>query len=246
MDELGYWENETEYDKHIISVFKIDSILSDYLKNYPNKNICDVIDFGCGVGHAIPYLTGFKNIYAVDFSQNMLKQAQANYAESSNIQFITGDLKSTILQPVELILAVASVMPKDNDEFEQIINNFLANLKENGQILMVLPSFESNTLLFHYKADYFKKEGWSNKKIQTKLRTMQEKQHYSPFGHLMTSIKLPQKHWLKEEIEFRLDKFSFNKIAIEKLQLDWVEQIPGHAVYKDYPKLWFWLVTIQR
>lgn len=226
-------------------MFKVENNLTDYLRNFANKENTEVIDFGCGNGGAIPYLQDFKFVYEVDFSKNMLQCAQQQYAKLKNIAFIQGNLMSLKLNPVELILAVSSVMPKNYGEFDIIIKNFISNLKENGTILMICPSFESNTLLFHYKTDYLYNKGVPESEIKIALAALQKEQNYSPAGYLITSINLIQKHWLKEEILFRLEKYHFKSIAIEKLELDWIEQIKNHVEFKDYPKLWFWLITIK-
>ncbi len=245
IEDITYWEKIENYEKEIISVFEIKNSLTKYLKSIKNKDKKEIGDFGCGVGNAIPYLKDFKKIYEIDFSQNMLKLAEKKYSKNKNIEFIKGDNKTTKINPIDIILAVSSVMPKNYSEFDIIIENFLKNLKKNGEIILVLPSFESITLLYHLKSDFLFKQGKTPTEIQQILTQMQINQNYSPFGYFITDINLIQKHWLKEEIELRLLKYNFKKIQIEKLELDWEKQIRNLKEYKNYPKLWFWFVKIK-
>ncbi|MEA2017894.1 MAG: hypothetical protein U9N59_05555 [Campylobacterota bacterium] len=95
------------------------------------------------------------------------------------------------------------------------------------------------------KNDFYFKNGKNPLEIQENLIEETKKSNYSPLGYFLTDINLIQKHWLNEEIKFRLNKYNFKKINIEKLELDWKKQIIGFENFKNYPKLWFWIVKIK-
>lgn len=244
LNDIDYWEQEKNYGESIISVFAVENALTDYLKDIHGKSQKEIIDFGCGVGNALPFINGFRKIYAVDFSDNMLNQAKARFSDIKHLEFIKGDLETASIKPADVILSVSSVMPKSNDHFDSIIQNFLRNLKKDGEIIMVLPSFESRTMLFHFKADKMLKEKRPVEEISEDLIQEAVGCNYTPFGYIITDVQLIQKHWLKDEILYRLAKYDFARVHIQKLEMDWEKQIVGLADLKNFPKLWLWMVSI--
>ncbi|MEA2017895.1 MAG: class I SAM-dependent methyltransferase [Campylobacterota bacterium] len=128
--DIDYWEKEIEYKKNIISVFEIENKLTNIIKNIKNKKNKEIIDFGCGIGNAVTHIKEFKKIYLVDFSLNMLSQAQNKFKKYKNINFINGNIKTQIIKQVDVILAISSIMPKNYIEFDEIIINFKKNIKK--------------------------------------------------------------------------------------------------------------------
>jgi trans-aconitate methyltransferase len=220
--------------------------LTELLENYPDREHKEIIDFGCGPGNAIPFIDGFKRVYAVDFSENMLDKARERFASSEQVEFICGDLAHTHIKAVDVILAVSSVMPLSPQEFQDIIRNFLSNLKEDGEIIMVLPSFESNSFLHQLVVDDMASQGASAEEVINALIKRQIDDNYSPLGYIRSTSGMIQKHWLKEEIEYRLSPFGFQSIDIEKLELEWGSQYLNYDQLKSYPKQWYWMVRIKR
>ncbi len=243
--DLDFWEQVQNYKEHIISVFETSNELTEMLFRIKDKEIKEVVDFGCGEGRSFPYLDKFKKIHAVDFSENMLNKAKQKNNKLANVEYYKGDLRYYFLYPVDVVLSVSSVMPKSIQEFNIIISNFIKNLKKEGEIILVLPSFESRTMLFHYKLDMMTFEKFANDKIRELIGEEIIKCNYSPYGYFMTDIGLIQKHWIKDEIFYRLQNFKFKKIIIEKLLLDWKSQVIGLPHLSTHPSLWFWLVNIK-
>ena len=120
LEDINYWESEKNYENNIFSVFAVNNTLTDYILKTKNKNRKEIADFGCGIGNAIPYLKNFKKIYEIDFSSNMLKQAKEKFKNLSNIDFIEGDLKNAKIKPVDIILSLSSLMPKNYSDFENL------------------------------------------------------------------------------------------------------------------------------
>lgn len=245
MPPLDFWEQLDCYESNIVSVFKVRNRLTDLLENYPGRGNKEMIDFGCGPGNAIPFLDGFKKVYAVDFSENMLGKARERFASKEWIEFIHGDLLHTHIKAVDVILAVSSVMPLSPDAFGEIIRNFLSNLKEGGEIIMVLPSFESNTFLHQLVFDHMASRGASDEELRNTIIRRQIDDNYSPLGYIRTTTGMIQKHWLKEEIEYRLNPFGFQSVGIEKLELEWGAQYLNYDELNSYPEQWYWMVRIK-
>jgi len=247
-EDKDFWETVKSYNDEIIPVFfdkfaKNNKLIQDF-KNISNKKDKLIADFGCGAGSSFKYIKDFKKVYAVDFSKNMLEKAEKNSYE--DFVLIEDDIKRVKLpEKVDIILAVSSVMPKNIGEFYITIDNFLNNLKKDGEIFLVLPSLEAKIFYYIILADFFFKKGEEPSSIYEKIVNLEKKENFNSFGYLLHKVGIIQKYWLKEEILFRLEKYNFSTISINKLELDWVEQmkIPN---LKEYPKQWFWYLRIKK
>jgi hypothetical protein len=110
-------------------------------------------------------------------------------------------------------------MPKNLKEFYEIIDNIIYNTKKNGIVLITLPSLESKTFSYILYADYLYKSGNSTDTIYKKVIEAEKKDNFNSFGYLFSNDELIQKHWLKEEILFRLSKYNFKSIKIKKIRI---------------------------
>ncbi len=241
-----FWEtainSAEDYRLIIVSVFATRNKLTDLLENIENKEEKTVIDFGCGIGNAIPFLKKFKKVYAVDSSDNMLNQAKDKYPHQ-NIIFLRGDLRD-IKAPrkSDIGLAISSIWPRMNCEFNMIISNLIKNIKAHGKLYLVLPSLESLTLFYQCIGDHeYKKEGNHFSALNLVNRYVIDSQ-YTSMGYINTGAGI-QKYWLKEEILSVLEKYDFKNMETEKLNLDWEMQIKRTELM-EYPNLWFWLIKI--
>ena len=239
------WENIVDYDRQVVSVFKIDSKITELINIIENKEDKIVGDFGCGFGKAFKYLKDYKKVYGIDFSENMLKHALK--VKNNNVELIHDKIDSvTLPDKLDLALAVSSITPNNLNQFYIEIQNILLNLKKRGFIYMTLPSFEAKTLSFQYSADLlFKDKNFQKNNIFNKIRKMEIEENYNSLGYFKTKEGDIQKHWLKEEISERLKVINDIKFSIEKLELDWEKQI-NNSNLKDRTKLWMWFVKIQK
>src|SRR5947207_6584951 len=93
MNDALHWNSIADnYDKEIFNVFKNDKKkkLKKYLAKYANKEII-AIDFGCGVGKALPMLSPlFKGVIAIDVSQKCINIAKTS--PHKNVIFKQADL----------------------------------------------------------------------------------------------------------------------------------------------------------
>lgn len=222
----------------------MENELTNLLDNIKNKEEKTIIDFGCGHGASTPYIRKFKEIFAVDFSENMLCQAKKKFNQK-NITYIKADLKSAFICAADIVIAISSVMPKNKADFDEVIRNFIRNLKINGKIILVVPSLESKTFAIQLLAKYYAEKNINPLIVEELIKREEQKRKFSALGFINTSINLTQKHWLKEEILLALTKYEFSKIQTCKLMLDWEKQIKAKKTeFHKYPQQWFWLVEI--
>jgi len=249
MDALDFygesWEKIGNFDDEIISVFTVVNLLTKLLLNIDFEQKI-VADYGCGIGNALPYLLKAKQIYAIDTSCNLLSKAKESFKENENITFRQHSIATVKTKKADISLAINSLWPRTFEEFDILFDNIVKNTKEDGKIFLVLPSLEARTLFFQFDFVYLKQD----KCVQTikALETVNNNQaasHFNALGYLTSNTNMVQKHWLKEEIFFRLKRYDFYNIKISKLELEWDKQV--HMPHmKNYPKIWFWLIEIDK
>ena len=93
MNDALHWNKVADnYDKEIFNVFQNDkkNKLKKYIRKYASKENT-AIDFGCGVGKALPLLAPFfKEIIGVDVSKKCI--AIAKSAPFKNVTFKEADV----------------------------------------------------------------------------------------------------------------------------------------------------------
>ncbi len=244
-EDKKFWEQVKNYDQEVTSVFIEKNELIKKINLIKNKNKKIIADFGCGTGNSIPYISKFKKIYQIDFSENLLKQNKNIYINLKNIEYINQEISKTILkEKVDVIIAINSIFPKKYDEFDEHIINLVRNIKKEGEIILILPSFEALTFLYQIESHYKFNNGLNPIEIKKYIQNVIVNYNYDPLGYVITASGLIQKYWLKEEIEFRLQKYNFKKLSIEKLNLNWKTQLKKPE-YINYPKFWFWMISIK-
>lgn len=245
IEEIEFWENVKNYDKEINSIFKGKSNLKKIINEIKNKNKKIIADFGCGIGNSLELIKDFKKIYAIDFSENMLKQAKNKNKKIKNIKYIKNNLNNCQLpEKVDYALAINAIFPKNFAEFDIYFENILNNVKKNGKLILLLASFEAYTFLLQMIA---KQKFETNKNPQIVINEINEivsKHNYSPFGYIISDSNRIEKKWLKEEIEFRLSKYNLKKTKITKLEISF----PNDNLKKEIPELkrWYWLIKIKK
>lgn len=244
VDAEAFWSELIDYDAQIRSIFTTDNIIIEALRHFENAQTKTVADLGCGVGNSFQHLHHFQKVYAVDYSENMLEQAKERL--ESNVDLIHGRIESVQLpHPCDLTLALASVMPESNDHFHVLMENIVRNTASDGTIMLYVPSLESRTFAFQKHVDILVDEGRSQEEIATTIRDDIQRYQFNPLGYMLTDGGLLQKQWLKEEIEYRLARYNFRSITIEKFKLDWDKQIKLPHL-SHMPRHWNWFVTIKR
>lgn len=239
VDEFEFWENIEDYEREINSIFSGDNDLTKSFAAIPAPTKKTVADFGCGPGNALKYFNRFKQVFAVDFSPNMLNQARSNNHAQGNIEYFRDDIKLVRLpEKVNLSISVNSIFPHSYHEFDDFFKNILFNTEEGGMILLLLPSFESYT--FHLQMLAVKRfsEEPDPKFVSQELAAIFEQLNYTPQGFILSDLNRVQKKWLKEEVEFRLSLYGLQRVSVAKMAYHTENTaIPNH-------KRWYWMVTI--
>lgn len=244
ISEIDFWNNIKNYDKEINSVLIYDNLLVKELKKISNKKKKIIADFGCGIGNSLKYIQEFKKIYAIDFSKNMLETLKNNNNNNlKNINFLKNDIKKVKLnEKVDIILAINSIFPKNYSEFDEYINNILNNLKEKGEILLLLPSFEAYTYYLQMLSIIKFNKTKNPNLVKTEMEEIFKNRNYNAFGYIINQNGIMQKKWLKEEILFRLKKYNFKNLTIKKMETELKNNLINEKNTKF--KNWYWMIKI--
>ena len=243
-DAEFFWASLTDYDAQIRSIFATENIITEALRVFPAQHGTAVADLGCGVGRSFRHLRSFRVVYAVDNSKNMINKAMEQ--QEANVVLMEGRIEDVALpERCGLVLALGSVMPENNDHFHVMMENIVRNTADDGVIMLYVPSMESRTFAFQKHVDMMIDEGRTQEEIVDTTRANILRYQFNPLGYMLTDSSLLQKQWLKEEIEYRLARYCFQSICVEKFELDWDKQV-NLPQYGHYPPHWNWFVTLRR
>jgi len=251
MNDALHWNKiAPNYDKEIFNVFKSDKKkkLKKYVLKYADKNNI-AIDFGCGVGKALPLLSPlFKGIIAVDVSKKCIEKAKSS-PHSDNVTFKVVDLagKNIDVPKVDFAFCCNVAMSDDIKRNHQIITNVLSALNKGGTAMFVLPSLESVSLAALSLINWYEKDG-------TELGDIPKKElaHYSADNqkHIAEGIvkidNVPTKHYMFTELYSLFNTGNFVMQKLDRLEYDWSTEFDSPPSWMQSPYPWDWVVEVKR
>ena len=249
MDEEAHWNGiATRYEDEIFDVFKSDKgkILPTYFKKYANKGH-SVIDFGCGIGKAFPYLApSFKEILAIDISAECLARAKSN--PWSNIAFKRADLTQPGLElpPADFAFCCNVIMLPEIKKNEAMIRNIHKSLRVNGAAVIVVPSFESIFYSSWRLMEWYRKEGVRPDEIPGSELSYYKGSKIDILRGVMKISGVPTKHYLQPEIEVLFRNAGLSVLAIDKVEYDWNTEFNSPPEWMQEPYPWDWLVECKK
>lgn len=250
MNDAAQWNKvAVEYDEKVFNVFKNDkkNKLKRYIRKYANKQN-SAIDFGCGVGKALPLLAPFfKEIIGLDVSKNCI--AVAKKSPYKNVRFKEVDLaaKQIKVPSVDFAFCCNVAMSDDNQRNLNIIHNVLNSLNKNGVALFVLPSLESASLAAWRLVSWYDKEGIDlsdiPKKDLTHLNIMRQKDIMD--GMVMID-GVPTKHYLIQELYSIFNTGDFTLQKVDQLEYSWNTEFQAPPKWMQAPYPFDWIVEAKR
>jgi SAM-dependent methyltransferase len=245
---LWNWTADT-YDEKVFNVFKNDKKkkLQRYIRKYANKEN-SAIDFGCGVGKALPLLAPFfREIIGVDVSKKCI--AIAKKSPYTNVKFKEADLagKKIDVPSVDFAFCCNVAMSDDTKRNQRIINNVLNSLNKDGVALFVLPSLESASLAAWRLVSWYDKEGVDLGDIPKEdlHHLNQSKQHQVAEGIVMID-KVPTKHYLISELYHLFNTENFTLQKLDRLEYGWDTEFEAPPTWMQAPYPWDWVVEAKR
>ena len=251
MNDALHWNKiGSNYDKEIFNVFKNDrkKKLKKYVAKYANKeNIA--IDFGCGVGKALPMLSPlFKGIIAVDVSQKLIDIAKSS-SPHKNVIYKQADLagKKIDVPKVDFAFCCNVAMSDNVSRNYRIINNVLSSLKKNGVAIFVLPSLESASLSVLSLMNWHSKEGTELVDIPKEdlaLISVQNKKHIKE--GILNIDGVMTKHYMVSELYALFNSGNFAMQKLDRLEYGWETEFDSPPGWMQSPYPWDWMVEVKR
>lgn len=250
MNDALHWNKVADnYDKEIFNVFKNDkkNKLKKYIRKYANRENT-AIDFGCGVGKALPLLAPlFKEIIGVDVSKKCI--AIAKSAPFKNVSFKEADLagKKINLPSVDFAFCCNVAMSDDVKRNYRIIKNVLSTLNKGGVALFVLPSLESASLASWRLVSWYDKEGTDLGDIPRNDLSHLNVNHQKQILEGIVMIdKVPTKHYLISELYSLFNTGDFVLQKLDRLEYGWDTEFDSPPEWMQAPYPWDWVIEIKK
>jgi ubiquinone/menaquinone biosynthesis C-methylase UbiE len=245
MNEERHWNNIAKsYNDEIFDVFASDKnkLLSTFYNIHANTN-GTAIDFGCGNGKAFSHLSPlFKEIIAVDISQELLNQAMARPFQ--NIKFLQRDLAEpkVKLPKADFIFSCNVIMLPEIEKNYLMLQNIQRVLKPGGSALLVVPSTESILFAAWRMIDWYKREGVAPKEIDPSDLAYFKGPKHDILQGLFHIDGVATKHYAQPELEVILKQAKLKLTALEKLEYSWKTEFASPPAWMKAPYPWDWLV----
>ncbi len=250
MNDALLWNNTAAtYDQEVFNVFQNDkkNKLKKYIRKYANKENA-AIDFGCGVGKALPLLAPFfKEIIGIDVSKKCI--AIAKNSPFKNVSFKEADLagKNIKFPQVDFAFCCNVAMSDDIQRNIQIIKNVLSSLNKNGVALFVLPSMESASLAAWRLINWYDREGTDLAHIPKQdLAYLNADKQKQVMQGIVNINNVPTKHYLISELYSIFNTGSFSLQKLDKLEYGWDTEFSSPPKWMQAPYPFDWVVEVKR
>ena len=250
MNDALHWNSIAEnYDSEIFNVFKSDKKrkLKKYVMKYANKKNT-AIDFGCGVGKALPLLSPlFKEIIGIDVSKKCI--AIAKSSPYKNVSFKEADLaaKKIDVPAVDFAFCCNVAMSDDVNRNHQIIHNVLNALNKGGVAVFVLPSMESVTHSAMSLINWYQKEGVGMAEIPSdEFNHFISRTPKQVHEGIVNIDNVPTKHYLFTELYALFNTGNYSMQLLDRLEYGWDTEFESPPRWMQAPYPWDWVVEVKR
>jgi trans-aconitate methyltransferase len=154
---------KTTFDKHKEYWTNKSGIPSALVEHIPNLSGLQILDLGCAGGRLASSLVGAAEVYGLDYSAELLKQAQQKFPK---IKFICGDFQSSqswsTIPALDLIVSNCAIRKDYCPDFQAVAKNCFDKLKPGGTLVLRVESDSDlsdiyskdvRTTLFYSKSD---------------------------------------------------------------------------------------------
>ncbi len=250
MNDADDWDKVgQDYATDVFNVFKNDKkgILKKMVLSHGNKTH-SAIDFGCGIGNALPMLSPlFKEVHGIDVSKNLIEIAKKHGFK--NVSFEQADLaeKSVKLPKSEFLLCCNVTISADNVRNFQMLRNAMNALNPGGTAIFVLPSLESISFATWLLLNMYQKEGVKIPDIPiSEIHNLSAEFHHHFKDGIVGIDNIPTKHYLLTEIIAFFNAPKFEVQTIDRIEYDWETELDEKPKNVKAPYPWDWMVEVKR
>ena len=132
---------KTTFDNHKEYWTNKSGIPSALVKHIPNLSGLQILDLGCAGGRLASSLVGAAQVYGLDYSAELLKEAQQNFPK---IKFIYGDFQSRqswdMIPALDLIISNCAIRKDYCPDFQAVAQHCFDKLKIGGNLVLRIES----------------------------------------------------------------------------------------------------------
>ncbi|MEQ8423647.1 MAG: class I SAM-dependent methyltransferase, partial [Cyclobacteriaceae bacterium] len=242
------WDNIAEkYEEEVLNAFESDKEkkLATYFKKHNNKKH-KAIDFGCGIGNGFHYLKGFKEVLALDISQNCIDIAKGKGFENMIYKRMDLTKPNLKLTPVEFVLCSNVAIFSEVEKNYAILKNVSKALKKNGNALFVVPSMESTLFYAWRMIDWYRREGVKPEDIDSSEFAYYNGDKRDILQGIVKIDGRPTKHYSQSELQVIFKEAGFKVTAIERLEYDWKTEFSEPPKWMKDPYPWDWMIECKK
>ncbi len=246
MDGKQWDEYAQDYHDYIISPLGEDvkNPLFSELEKLDSQNV--VADLGTGRGDLLPLLSKkFTEVYAIDFSQNMLMKARKRSAP--NVKLIKKDMQRLTELDInfDLAISVNSILHPSPKVVDSMLQEIFESLNPGGRLKAVFPSMES--VLYYFQLVYEREfERYNDeKKALAMTRKKAARKCYNIITCTYDDGEM-QKLFYNFELRMRLKKAGFKEIRFKKVYYPWGDAIGDFEDFHGKPRMWDWYVSARK
>lgn len=241
-DQAHYWsQSARRYEQEFVDPYAraarnpVLEVLSRF--NGAGKTVADL---GCGIGPLLPLLAQrFSRVHAVDFAAGMLERARERCVGLPNVTFHQRNLTDLGLDPVDVAVAINSLVQPTVTEVEAVLAEIRRLVKPGGLFVGIVPSIDA----VHYHTmlllDRARKAGMPDAKARQNAGQHAEHDLFDfAFGGF-TYLGLRQHFWQPWEVDYRLRRAGFVRVRTTRLYLDWSQFAAGSELRDERPP-WDW------
>ena len=250
MEQQAWDEYAATYHENIISPFqeRVKNPLVADLERLGTNNLV-VADIGCGIGDFLPFLAQqFRDVHAIDFSEQMLVQASQRQQALKNVTFHQADMRelTSIGAKFDVAIAVNSVLHPNPDDVQRSLEEIRGCLNDDGLFLGIFPSMES--VLYNFSLVYdreFSKEA-SEERALRQTKRICERRKYNFITGVYEDGSDRQKFYYEFELGMRLRRAGFKNIKFKKVLYPWGAESGDYEDFHGMPEMWDWYVTAKK
>jgi len=243
-----YWEKiAPSYNEEIFDVLQNDKkkfIVSAIKKiASPSKT---VLDAGCAIGKWLPVLSPlFKEVTAADISAKNLAIAKKSYPDYTNVIYVRSDMSATKTQlaTYDVAICINAVLSASLKKRVVFFHNLAACLKNDGHLILVVPSLES-WLLTRILQNKWKID---NQLFKETLNCKEAIARYKNIQQGNAEIdSVPTKHYLKEELIHLLAHEQLEVQECKKIEYAWTTEFSKPPRWLKEPGPWDWMILAKK
>jgi SAM-dependent methyltransferase len=249
--ESHQWDDYVhKYHELIVSPLQdgVQNPLYRELGKISDSRSLTVADLGTGRGDLLPILSErFKQVVAIDFSEEMLTLAREKYKTLPNVTFICADMRELTKHGLtfDIAIAVNSMLHTDPRQIHKTFQEIFNSLQEGGLFLGVFPAAEA---IVHYAMLVNERElarTDDEQKAYERMRRIVERRKYCLLRGIYDDDGERQKLYYRFELGNRLRDAGFKYVRIRRVLYPWGLQ-GDYEAFPDKPPMWDWFVVAEK